>query len=293
MPLARKTHLVLVDPQNSFCKQVDPRRQQEVHDGELCIPGAWEDMGRVAELIHRLGSRIDTIHVTMDSHHLLHVAHPIWFRDGGGRHPEPFTIMREEEGVIIGSRAGADGAVRDVGEFTTTRADFLERTLEYLRQLAAGNRYPHCIWPPHCLMGTPGHNVVAPLMEALLAWCRAGPRRINTAIKGSNIFVEHFSAVRAEVPDPDDPGTQLNTALIGKLTEAGEILLAGEAGSHCVANTVTDIAHQCPDDAFLKKCVLLVDGTSPVPGFEEYQRDFISRMTARGMRTTTCADYLA
>ena len=291
--MPRKTHLLIIDPQNSFCNRVDPPRQQEVHDGELCIPGAWEDMLRVAGLVDRLGARVEAIYVTMDCHHLLHVAHPIWFRDAAGRHPQPFTIMRAEQGVIVGSRAESRGDLRDLGQFTTTRPDFLQRTVEYLEQLEAGNRYPHCIWPPHCLIGTPGHNLVAPLAEALIGWCRHNLRQVDMRMKGSNMFVEHFSAVRAEVPDPDDPNTQLNTALVNEWAGADEILLAGEAGSHCLANTVRDVAGELPDEAFLKKCVLLVDGTSPVPGFESYQKDFIGQMTARGMRTTTCTDYVA
>ena len=28
--------MLLVDPQNSFCRRVDPAQQQAVHDGELC-----------------------------------------------------------------------------------------------------------------------------------------------------------------------------------------------------------------------------------------------------------------
>jgi len=291
--MPRKVQLLLVDPQNSFCKQVEPDLQQRLHDGELCIPGAWEDMQRVADLIRRLGGRLGAIDVTLDSHHLLHVAHPIWFRDQSGRHPEPFTIMRAEGGVIRGSHTDAEGRAGDVGEFTTTRREHHQRTIEYLGQLAARGRYPHCIWPPHCLIGTPGHNVVGPLMEALLEWSAGRLHQINLVMKGSNIFVEHFSAVRAEVPDPDDPRTQLNRPLIERWTQADEILLAGEAGSHCLANTVRDVADELPAAAFLKKCVLLIDGTSPVPGFEHYQQQFLDQMTARGMRGTTCAEYLA
>lgn len=290
--MSANVQLLLIDPQNSFCREVDSGLQQKLHDGELCIPGAWEDMQRVAGLIERLGNRIDAMDVTLDSHCLFHVAHPIWFCDGAGRHPEPFTIMRAEQGVILGSRTDTQGRSRDLREFTTTRADFHQRTVRYLEQLAAAGRYPHCIWPPHCLIGTPGHNVVAPLMEVLLAWCGGRPGHFNLIRKGSNAFVEHFSAVRAEVPDPDDPQTQLNRALIDRWMEADEILLAGEAGSHCLANTVRDVADQVPNEAFLKKCVLLIDATSPVPGFEGRQRQFIDQMTARGMRTTTCADYL-
>jgi nicotinamidase-related amidase len=291
--MPQRIHLLIIDPQNSFCRPVEPDQQQQIHDGELCVAGAWEDMGRLAELVGRLGSRIETIHVTLDSHHLLHVAHPIWFRNGQGRHPEPFTIMRPQEGQIIGSRTDGEGKLQDVGRFTTTLPEVQGRTLEYLRQLAAGNRYPHCIWPPHCLIGTAGHNVVAPLMEALLDWCRSRMKRLNFVLKGSNPFVEHFSAVRAEVPDPDDPKTQTNRALIDAWQQTDEILLAGEAGSHCVANTVRDIVAEVPDEQFAKKCVLLMDGISPVAGFERYQEEFLSEMTARGMRTTTCADYAA
>ena len=291
--MCRKTHLVIIDPQNSFCKQVPRAQQQVLHDGELFVPGAWEDMQRVAGLIDRLGKRIEAIHVTLDSHHLLHVAHPVWCRDAAGRRPEPLTIMREEDGRIIGSRDMGDGNWQDVGEFTTTREQSYTRTVAYLKQLAASGHYPHCIWPPHCLIGTPGHNVVGPLMQSLLAWCREGPRAVDFADKGANIFVEHFSALRAEVPDPDDPRTQRNSALIDAWLAADEILLCGEAGSHCLANTVRDVADELSDDACLRKCVLLVDGTSPVPGFKGCQDEFVRKMTARGMRTTTCAEYLA
>lgn len=287
--------LVVIDPQNSFCKIVDAADQQKLHDGELCVTGAWDDMLRVAALVKRLDRKLNDIHVTLDSHHLLHVAHPVWFRSASKalQHPDPFTLMRVENGVIIGSRIDANGNQHDVGEFTTTRPSALKRTVEYLNELAARKRYPHCIWPPHCLIGTPGHNVVAPLMESLLDWCQKNNATVDFVTKGSHPYVEHFSAVQAEVPDPQDPATQINTAFIKTLMKADEVVFAGEAGSHCLANTVSDIANYFSDDSFVKKCVLLIDATSPVPGFESYQDNFIKEMTGRGMKTSTVADYLA
>jgi nicotinamidase-related amidase len=74
--------------------------------------------------------------------------------------------------------------------------------------------------------------------------------------------------------------------------EGDEILLAGEAGSHCLANTVSDMADSFGDDSFISKCVLLTDGTSPVPGFDQLQTDFVAKMTKRGMKTITTVDYL-
>jgi len=293
--MPRTVDLVVIDPQNSFCKVVEASQQQVLHDGELCVAGAWEDMNRVAGLVNRLGSKLNDIHVTMDSHHQLHVAHPIWWKDSSGRRPNPFTIMREENGTIVGSRfdPNTSGFV-DIGEFVCFSPSAHKRTLEYLKALKAANRYPHVVWPPHCLIGTSGHNIVPQLMEALLKWEIDNFAAVDVVTKGSNYYVEHFSAVRAEVVDPKDSTTQLNSDFIAVLMEADEILFAGEAGSHCLANTVRDIANEFKaNDEFIKKCVLLTDGTSPVTGFEGLQSQFISDMTARGMKSATCADYLA
>jgi nicotinamidase-related amidase len=292
--MARQIHLVVIDPQNSFCKVVPQSEQQVLHDGELCVTGAWDDMNRLSALVDRLGKKLDDIHVTLDSHHPLHIAHQIWYRDSKGNLPDPFTCMREQNGVIIGSKFDANGNAYDVGEFTCFKPSVHKKTLEYLKSLAAAKRYPHLIWPTHCLIGTAGHNVVPQLMESLLKWVRAqGDATVDFVTKGSNPYVEHFSAVRAEVIDPGDPSTQLNSGFINTLVQADEVLFAGEAGSHCLANTVRDIADSFADDSFIKKCVLLTDATSPVPGFESYQTTFVADMTKRGMKTATTVDYLA
>ena len=71
------------------------------------------------------------------------------------------------------------------------------------------------------------------------------------------------------------------------------IAVAGEAGSHCLANTVRDIANNFGDDRLVSKIVLLQDATSPVTGFESFQDDFLREMTARGMQQSTTTDFLA
>ena len=289
--MPRRIHLVIIDPQNSFCKVVDAAQQQLIHDGELCVPHAWDDMVRVANMINRLGRKIDRIWVTLDSHQWNHIAHPSWLKDQHGNPPAPFTIMREENGLIIGTQYGPSGP-QDVGTYTTTKPGYYARTCDYLRALKAGGRYPHCIWPPHTLIGTPGHNVVAPLFQALLDWCKDSFKTIEFVTKGSNPFVEHFSAVRAEVPDPDDPFSQLNSQFIQNVMEADEIWEAGEAGSHCLPNTFRDMANSFGDDSFVAKTVLLTDATSPVPGFENYQNDYIAEMLKRGGKTATTVDVL-
>ena len=65
---------------------------------------------------------------------------------------------------------------------------------------------------------------------------------VDYVTKGSNILTEHYSAVQADVPDPSDASTQINTRLIQTLENADLVAIAGEARTHCLANTVRDIA---------------------------------------------------
>ena len=92
------------------------------------------------------------------------------------------------------------------------------------------------------------------------------------------------------MPDPDDPGTQINVALIETLQSSDIIVLAGEARSHCLANTVTDIANHIGEEN-IKKLVLLKDATTSVPTFEDLGESFIKKMVARGMKLSTTIDF--
>ena len=95
------------------------------------------------------------------------------------------------------------------------------------------------------------------------------------------------------VTDPSDPGTQINTRFIQTLLEADLVAIAGEAGSHCLANTVRDIARNFGDDSYIQRLVLLEDATCPVPGFEALQSNFVKEMRARGMQVSTTQDFLS
>ena len=115
---------------------------------------------------------------------------------------------------------------------------------------------------------------------------------VNYIEKGSSVFTEHYSAIKADVPDPADPGTQENQGLVAALAQADVVAVAGEAGSHCVANTVRDLADSFGDNRLVSKIVLLQDAVSPVGGFEAYQERFLSEMTRRGMTLSTTDDFM-
>lgn len=263
-------HLLIIDPQNDFC---DPDR------GALFVPGADADMGRLATLVSALSGSISDVHVTLDSHHPVDIAHPCFWKNSAGQNPAPFTVITVADMVK--------------STWTTTLPMARDRALAYLRALESSGRYPHVVWPEHCLIGSHGHNVVPTLFRALCAWERDRFGVVDYVTKGSNLWTEHFSAVQAEVPDPMDPDTQINVRLIQTLEEADLVLLAGEAGSHCLANTARDIAAQFADPDCTRKLCLLTDCTSPVAGFEGLQDAFIHDLKAKGMQTATSRDIIS
>jgi len=233
-------------------------------------------------MVKRLKEKIDDIHVTLDSHHFIDIAHPIFWMDSKGASPGPFTIITADE-------------VRN-GIWTTTNPQFKERATSYVETLEANKRYPLCIWPPHCLIGSWGYMVIPELFETLVEWEKQFAM-VDYVTKGSNFWTEHYSAVQADVPDPEDPDTHLNMRIIETLQEADIILLAGEARSHCLANTVIDIADNFGEEN-IKKMILLQDATTDVadpPGttmFTDMGEGFVSSMMARGMQVSTTVEFL-
>ena len=259
--------LLIIDPQIDFC---DPQ-------GALYVPHAEEDMRRLAAFIRQQKHQIESIHVTLDSHHLVHIAHPIFWQDSEGENPVPFTTITASE-VERGHWRVADPALQKQG-------------FEYVRKLEKNGRYSLTIWPPHCLIGSRGQAVFPELFEALVEW-ESEFKTVSYWSKGSSLLTEHFSALKADVPDETVPETLLNQQLLAQIEQAELIVIAGEARTHCVASTVRDLADNFSDPASIRKIVLLTDASSDIPGFEKFAKDFIAELTARGMKTTTTRDFL-
>lgn len=264
----KKVDLLIIDPQNDFC---DP-------NGSLFVNGADADSVRLANMIARIGKKWNDIHVTMDSHHIIDVAHPLMWVDKDGKHPAPFTLISRQD--------------VENGIWTPYYRGWTQRMLDYVTSLENNNRYALVIWPEHCLIGSWGHNIVDPVFKALNAWERDNFAMVDLVTKGSNFWTEHYSAVMADVPDPADPDTQLNTKLIQTLQTADLVAITGQALSHCVANTVKDIADNFGADN-IKKLVLIEDTTSSVAGFENLGTEFVKAMVARGMQISKSTEFLA
>lgn len=280
--MSRSVQLLIVDPQNDFCDlpdaylPVDPLSRQPVKPA-LPVAGAHADMQRLARFIDAAAPALTAITVTLDSHHRLDIAHPTFWRTGDGRPVAPFTSITAAQ-------------VR-AGDFLPRHDDDLPRTLAYLQELETRGRYTLMVWPIHCEIGSWGHNVHADVRAAYNRWEDAGQHIVRKVPKGTNPWTEHYSALMAEVPDPDDPRTQLNRGLLHALDRAELLLIAGEAGSHCVKATVEDLAQHLPGGK-LSRVVLLTDCMSPVPGFNAGQTAFLQRMRELGMQTRGSTDVL-
>lgn len=288
--------LLIIDPQKDFCTEVEEVAGIEMK-GALFVPGANEDMIRVAEMIDRIGPKLNDIHVTLDSHHYVDIAHPVFWVNSLGNHPNPFTIITASE-VKNGEWRATNPAFQNRAAYASafpneTPRDGVE---EYTAALEANGRYPLCIWPPHCLIASWGYSVHTRLYQSLLKW-EGDFAIVDYVTKGSNFWTEHYSAVQADVPDPQDPTTMLNNNLIDTLEKADIILLAGEARSHCLANTVRDIADNFGDEN-IQKMMLLKDATTDVadpPGttmFTDMGEAFVKDLTTRGMQISTTTEFL-
>jgi nicotinamidase/pyrazinamidase len=285
--VSHRIDLIIIDPQNDFCFPGASEafsslsKSSDVEDalrqigawepGALFVPGADKDMIRVANMIDEIGHKFYNIHVTMDCHHHIDIAHPVTWINSKGEHPAPFTIIELD----------------DVENEKWFCAFPHERSYckWYVKQLAENGRYPLCIWPPHCLIGTFGNAIYKPIADALSRWEVKNNANVEYLTKGSNWKTEHYSAVQADVPDDEDPTTEMNYEFIKPLKMADELLLTGEARSHCLANTGRDIVAGFGDDTLAAKLTLLDGATSDVPGFEFMGEAFVKDLTALGMKS--------
>ena len=276
-----ETQLLIIDPQNDFCDlpaNWQPRSPvtEQVIAPSLPVAGAHADMQRLASWIAAQGEKLGQITLTLDSHQSYDIAHPAFWQQRDGSAVTPFTQITAAQ-------------VR-AGDFAPRNAAEQARTLQYLDQLEAQGSYTLMVWPLHCEIGSWGHGVHASVLTACRQWQDLQHRAVRHVFKGMNPWTEHYSAIRAEVPDAQDPETGLNTALLAQLRASSQLVIAGEASSHCVRATTEHIVDNWGSDDF-SRIVLLTDCMSPVGGFEAAHTAFLQRMHAIGVRCETSASF--
>ncbi len=236
---ALDVHLVAIDMQIDFCHE----------QGSLYVPGALDDIRRLIEFIYRNAVHITRITCSLDSHLPYQIFHPGWWADQQGQHPAPFTLITYEQ--------------IEQGQWRPLRDP--QRSKEYVRTLEQEAKKTLTIWPYHVGLGSIGHALDPQLWSAVMWHSLARKAQPVWHIKGTIPQTEHYSIIRPEVPAPEHPQGETDHALLERLAASDVVLIAGEAKSHCVLETLEDLVEAfAGQPAMLEKIYLLRDCTSSV-----------------------------
>lgn len=233
-------------------------------EGALCVPGATGDTDRLCRFVYENLSSISHIVASLDTHYLYQPFHAFnWVagsspstRPSGqaymsGEHPEPFTII----------------TAKDVRDDVWRPLRHPVKMQVYLEKLEAHAKKQLCIWPLHCILGTPGHAFDPAFAEAMIYHASARANQYDATTKGVAQLSEHYGILQAEVPFPEDPNTQLNDRVLAKWQEADRVYFAGQAKSHCVLETLNQVValfQQGGQNHLLEKLYILEDCMSSV-----------------------------
>ena len=111
-----RAELIIIDPQNDFCDS----------KGSLYVTGADQDSIRLATMINRISKKLYDIHVTLDTHHFIDVAHPKFWVNSKQEHLKPFTLISHEDVMN--------------GICTPYNPSLIHRMAEYTKKLKDNNR---------------------------------------------------------------------------------------------------------------------------------------------------------
>lgn len=251
-----KNILLIIDPQNDFVDKA----------GSLSVPGAGDDMSRLAGFINQKADDISAIVITLDSHAPLHIATPVYWRDAGGNPPEPFSLITYEDVASGKWQARFHSAL----------------ALEYLKQLESKGR-KLIIWPPHTLFGTEGWAIYPPLYSALFNWADKTGGSLIYHTKGQDERTEMFSAVRPDVSfDYEADELSARKFMSYFAGDYANIYIAGEAEDYCVKETVTDMLAM--GSSLGKSMVMLKDCMSCINPEDPSLTQFKNMCEAKGVR---------
>lgn len=255
-----KNCFLIIDPQNDFCDI----------KGSLYVKNADKDMINISQYINKNVMNIDSIFVTLDSHHLFDISHPNMWMNNDFENPAYFTVIKSDD-------------IKNKKWFPYKK-ELTEKFITYCEKLEHRGKFPLTIWPPHCLIGSTGAAVYPILFDSLTRWEKINKNSVVYIRKGENPHTEHYSAIEAEVPLREDASTYINHNLIESLKEFDNIYVCGEAGNCCVESTLNSIIGEFGNKSLVSKIILLLDCTSPLPGSEDKFKYSISKFVSAGIR---------
>lgn len=229
-----KNLLLIIDPQNDF-----------MEDGNLAVKGARDDILNLTTFIYNNLRKIDKIKVSLDTHTYKQIFYQTWWVDENGNHPDFYTVIDEQS------------------KFKPVyHKDYSMKYIKYL----AKNDKELIIWPYHCLLGTFGHNIEANLENMLSYFSLITKKTVEKITKGCNPLSEMYGIFKEEFSESN---SKINPLLAKAYGKYENIIVAGEAKSHCVLETVKQMCELYDYEHFNSNIFILEDCMSSIPGFEE------------------------
>lgn len=225
--------------------------QQDFMDqGALGVPGAREDVERMTGFIYRNMDKISNIAVSIDTHTPHQIFHPCWWIDEEGNNPAPYTVI-----TLADLDAGKWRAVINP-----------QASREYVKHLEQDVKKALCIWTYHCLQGTTGAALENQFANMIYFHSVAKKAVVQRLVKGQDPMSEMYGIIR---PEYDTRG-YINMDFLNKLERYDRVIVAGEAKSHCVLESIRQILeHYAARPEVTKKISILEDCMSPIPGYED------------------------
>ncbi|MCX7747918.1 MAG: hypothetical protein N2645_13675 [Clostridia bacterium] len=234
----RRVLALLIDPQLDF-----------MENGALGVAGSIKDTENTARFIYNNMDQITKITVSIDTHNPFQIFHPCWWVDQDGKNPPPFTAITLDD--------------LDQGKWIPVL--HAKKSREYVLNLEKNAKKTLVIWPYHCLQGTVGNAVENQLANLIYFHSVARKTVLQKVVKGTDPLSEMYGIIKPEY----DTKNYINIDLLNEIEKYEMIVVAGQAKSHCVLESVKQILeHYSSRPEVTSKLYILEDCMSSIGGFE-------------------------
>lgn len=224
-------------------------QQDFMDNGALGVPGAHGDVERMTQFIYNNMDKIANIAVSIDTHTPHQIFHPCWWIDENGNNPAPGTPISLVD--------------LDSGKFRPVINP--KKSREYVEHLEKDGKKTLVVWSYHCLQGTSGAALENQFANMVYFHSVAKKAVTQRLVKGMDPLSEMYGIIRPEY----DTDNYINIEFLNKLEEYDKIVIAGEAKSHCVLESIKQILeYYANNPEITRKVYILEDCMSSIPSFE-------------------------
>jgi nicotinamidase-related amidase len=204
----------------------------------------------MTQFIYNNMDKITNIAVSIDTHTPHQIFHPCWWIDENGNNPAPYTPI----------------TLADLDSGKYRAVIYPRQSRDYVEHLEKDGKKTLCVWSYHCLQGTSGAAFENQFANMIYFHSVAKKAVTQRLVKGQDPLSEMYGIIKPEY----DTKNYINIDFLNKLENYDKIIIAGEAKSHCVLESIKQILeHYANRPEITQKIYILEDCMSSIPGFED------------------------